>query len=334
MPAAAGKEVAARRIGATTPVGAVKQTTAIDETTINGPAGALAVADFGGTGPDMLLVHGANRTLLDWLAMLEHLPGVHCVAYDLRGHGRSEPPADGDYGFDGHLEDLEAVVAAMALDAPVIVGHSLGADIAVVRAARDPRCRGIVDIDGFGGAHPRQYPDFDPEEVKRRRRAQTEAVIAMLGDERVSAERARAIVEQARAAASRMGVSPELEERAARRALVPDGDGGFRRRPVPAAQRAIAAALEDWDAFALLKALTVPALSIHGTRRPAELAAMPDDVRGFLTTVMDSVDADLELLSASNPSARVALVSEAGHMVHLEAPATVAGHIQEFLAQL
>jgi pimeloyl-ACP methyl ester carboxylesterase len=294
----------------------------------------LAVADFGGTGHDVLLVHGANRTLLDWLAMLEHLHGVRCVAYDVRGHGRSEPPANDDYGFDGHLADLEAVVAAMALDAPVIVGHSLGADIAVVHAARTPSCRGIVDIDGFGGAHPRQYPHYDATEVKTRRRAQTEAVIAMLGDERVSAERAEAIVEQARAAASRMGVSPELEEQAARRALVPDGDGGFQRRPVPAAQRAIAAALEDWDAFALLETLTVPALSIHGTRRPAELAALPDDVRGFLTTVMDSIDGDLEALPGRNPSARVALVPEAAHMVHLEAPRIVAGHVSGFIEQV
>jgi hypothetical protein len=50
----------------------------------------------------------------------------------------------------------------------------------------------------------------------------------------------------------------------------------------------------------------VPALSIHGTRRPAELKAMPEDVRGFLTAVMNSIDADLQALTGRNPSARVA----------------------------
>jgi pimeloyl-ACP methyl ester carboxylesterase len=304
------------------------------ETTIAGPAGALAVADFGGDGPDMLLVHGATRTLLDWLPMLERLHEVRCVAYDLRGHGRSEPPADGDYGFDAHLADLDAVTAAMGLRTPVIVGHSLGADIAVVHAAREPDCRAIVDIDGFGGSHPRQYPDFDPEEVTRRRRAQTEAVVAMMGDERVDAERAQAIIGTARRAAARIGVTAEFEERAARRALVPDGGDGFLRRPVPAAQQAIAGALEDWDAFASLSALSMPSLSIHGTGRPAELHAMPEDVRDFLVTVMDSIDADLQALPEHNPLAHVALVPEAGHMVHLEAAATVAGHVSGFVARL
>lgn len=304
------------------------------ETTIAGPAGALAVADFGGDGPDMLLVHGASRTLLDWLPILEHLPGVRCVAYDLRGHGQSEPPADEDYSFDAHLADLAAVAAAMGLRSPVIVGHSLGADIALVHAARDAGCRAIVDIDGFGGSHPRQYPSFDPDEVKRRRRAQTEAVVAMMGDERVDAERAQAIVDQVRGAAPRIGVTADFEERAARRALIADGDGGFLRRPVPAAQRAIAGALEDWDAFALLTTLTVPALAIHGTRRPPELQAMPEDVRAFLVAVMDSIDADLAALPQRNPRAAVALVPEAGHMVHLEATETVAGHVSAFLAGL
>jgi pimeloyl-ACP methyl ester carboxylesterase len=57
----------------------------------------------------MLLVHGANRTLQEWLPMLEHLRGVHCVAYDVRGHGHSTPPPDDDYGFDAHLADLAPV---------------------------------------------------------------------------------------------------------------------------------------------------------------------------------------------------------------------------------
>jgi pimeloyl-ACP methyl ester carboxylesterase len=109
---------------------------------------------------------------------------------------------------------------------------------------------------------------------------------------------------------------------------------GFLRRPVPAAQQAIAGALEDWDAFALLTSLTVPAVAIHGTRRPPGLRATPDDVRDFLVAVMDSIDADLEALSERNAAAQVVLVPEAGHMVHLEAAEAVAGHVATFVAQL
>ena len=64
------------------------------------------------------------------------------------------------------------------------------------------------------------------------------------------------------------------------------------------------------------------------------LQAMPEDVRGFLIAVMDSIDADLAALSQRNPLAGVALVPEAGHMVHLEATEAVAGHVSAFVAQL
>ncbi|NBE94767.1 alpha/beta fold hydrolase [Nonomuraea sp. KC401] len=61
---------------------------------IDGPAGRLAVTDHGGHGPDVVLIHGANRSPLDWEPLRRHLPGARLVAYDLRGHGRSDAPAD------------------------------------------------------------------------------------------------------------------------------------------------------------------------------------------------------------------------------------------------
>jgi pimeloyl-ACP methyl ester carboxylesterase len=81
-------------------------------------------------------------------------------------------------------------------------------------------------------------------------------------------------------------------------------------------------------------ARTVPALAIHGTRRPAELQAMPKDVRDFLVAVMDSIDADLEALPERNAAANVVPIPEAGHMVHLEAAEAVAGHVSAFVTQL
>ncbi|MDH6126164.1 alpha/beta fold hydrolase [Kitasatospora sp. GP82] len=73
--------------------------------TVEGPAGRIAVVDHGGDGPDVLLLHGATRTLLDWEAVRPHLPGLRLVAMDLRGHGRSDTPADGDYGWAGQPAD-------------------------------------------------------------------------------------------------------------------------------------------------------------------------------------------------------------------------------------
>ena len=43
------------------------------ELAVDGPAGSLAVVDHGGDGPDVVLLHGANRTLRDWTPVLDHL---------------------------------------------------------------------------------------------------------------------------------------------------------------------------------------------------------------------------------------------------------------------
>ena len=128
---------------------------------VTGPAGDIAVADHGGDGPDVVLCHGANRTLLDWEPLLPHLKGMRLVSYDLRGHGRSDLPADDDYSWSAHLADLDEVTDALALEDPRVIGHSLGGMIALCHGVRRPDCPGVVDLDGFGGGRPELYPGLD-----------------------------------------------------------------------------------------------------------------------------------------------------------------------------
>ena len=68
------------------------------------------------------------------------------MAYDLRGHGRSRPAADGDYALERFGEDLEAVLAAAGAGGDhglaTVVGHSLGAmSIAAWAERHDARAR-------------------------------------------------------------------------------------------------------------------------------------------------------------------------------------------------
>jgi pimeloyl-ACP methyl ester carboxylesterase len=51
--------------------------------------------------------------------------GWRCVAFDRRGHGRSEEPGRG-YDFDTLADDIAAVMNALDLQNVVLVGHSLG----------------------------------------------------------------------------------------------------------------------------------------------------------------------------------------------------------------
>jgi non-heme chloroperoxidase len=57
-------------------------------------------------------------------ALSEH--GFRCVAYDRRGHGRSDDSGRG-YDFDTLADDLHALLTQLALSSVMLVGHSMGA---------------------------------------------------------------------------------------------------------------------------------------------------------------------------------------------------------------
>ncbi len=93
---------------------------------------ALHVEVFGEEDhPAIVLVHGWTEQLIYWTLVIDQLlrRGFRVVAYDLRGHGDSEPAVDGDYSLDRFGEDLDAVLATGCHDGerPLVAGHSLGA---------------------------------------------------------------------------------------------------------------------------------------------------------------------------------------------------------------
>lgn len=88
----------------------------------------IAWYDFGGTGPDLLLVHATGFHARLWLPMVARLQSsFRCVAFDSRAHGDSGEPADEVYDWRRFTRDVMAVVDAAGLDRPVGVGHSCGA---------------------------------------------------------------------------------------------------------------------------------------------------------------------------------------------------------------
>jgi pimeloyl-ACP methyl ester carboxylesterase len=125
----------------------------------------LAVRDHGGEGPDMLLLHGAQRTLEDWAPVLSHLPGVRAVAMDLRLHGRSEiPPSP---AWNDFVTDVDSVITSVGLENPLVVGHSFGGVIAMADTVAHADRAGAVNIDGFDFRQRELFDDVDPAEVDR-----------------------------------------------------------------------------------------------------------------------------------------------------------------------
>jgi pimeloyl-ACP methyl ester carboxylesterase len=103
----------------------------------------------GGSGRPLVLCPGLSSTQADLHELIELLRRDHdVVTFDLRGHGLASP-AD-RYTFDAFLSDLVAVMAELDLPAPpVLVGYSLGADLAVHYASENPDAvAALVLIDG------------------------------------------------------------------------------------------------------------------------------------------------------------------------------------------
>ncbi len=107
-----------------------------------------------GSGPDVMLLHGWTCDSHDWSWQLPVLESKYrVVAPDLRGHGRSEIMPPGAYSPADYVADIEALIVASHRGRKfVLVGHSMGAQIAARLAAKRPDLvRGVVSIDGALG---------------------------------------------------------------------------------------------------------------------------------------------------------------------------------------
>ncbi|HET6616822.1 MAG TPA: alpha/beta hydrolase [Gemmatimonadota bacterium] len=74
--------------------------------------------------------------------------GRRLVRYDLRGQGRSEVPADGDYSLAAHRADLLRLLDGLGIDRAHLVGSGLGAGIVLGIALEHPeRVLSVTAID-------------------------------------------------------------------------------------------------------------------------------------------------------------------------------------------
>src|SRR5581483_10995969 len=76
--------------------------------------------------PPVALLHGFTDMGLCWMRLATDLaPDYDLVMIDAVGHGRSGGP---EHGFRARAAgDVLAVIAALGLDRPALIGHSMGA---------------------------------------------------------------------------------------------------------------------------------------------------------------------------------------------------------------
>jgi pimeloyl-ACP methyl ester carboxylesterase len=109
----------------------------------------LHYLDWGGQGPSIVFLHGGGLNAHSWdLVCLALRPNFHCYALDLRGHGDSEWSPVMDYSFEANSRDLAMFIVSLRLDAPVVVGNSLGGLTAIRYASEFAgRLAGLVLVD-------------------------------------------------------------------------------------------------------------------------------------------------------------------------------------------
>jgi non-heme chloroperoxidase len=107
----------------------------------------LYVEHGNGTGLPMLLLHGFAGSWRSFQELLPLLPEtIHAFAPTQRGHGEASHPDTG-YAPQDFASDMQAFLDALDLRAAVIVGHSMGASIALRFAADYPaQTLGLVSI--------------------------------------------------------------------------------------------------------------------------------------------------------------------------------------------
>ncbi len=110
------------------------------------PGVKLQVLDWGGTGRPVILLAGLGSDVHEWDSFAAKLvPKYHVYAITRRGFGASSRPKPDceNYSADRLGDDVLAVMDALKINRPILVGHSLaGEELSLHRNALPEQGRG------------------------------------------------------------------------------------------------------------------------------------------------------------------------------------------------
>jgi 3-oxoadipate enol-lactonase len=228
---------------------------------------ALYVRDEPGTEPatpTLVFLHSLGTESRIWDGVIARLGAFRRIALDLRGHGLSEVP-DGPYSIAAMAEDIAGALHALGVERAVLIGVSVGGQIALRMALDRPSLVvAVVAMDSAGKIG-------DQEAWEARREAVRGGGLAAIADSVV----ARWL---STASAERHG----LQLRGLRQLLL--------RTPV-AGYLGTCAALRDEDLRPHLADLKVPLLAVCGSE---DVPTPPSLVRDLADSVPDGRYAEIE----------------------------------------
>ena len=254
-----------------------------------------------GTGPDLVLIHGAGASTHSWRAMMPLLAQTHrVIAFDLPGQGFSRAGTRSRSSLSLMAQDVLRLLQGQGITPEVIIGHSAGAAIALQLMLLAPdTARGVVAINGalenFSGAAGWLFP------IMAKMMAMNPLTGLFLGSG-MSDRRLIAILQTT-------GSEPDPETLGHYRELM-------RRR---AHIEATLAMMAQWDLEALHRSLpqiTAPILFLHGAKDQAVALEVAKRAQGMV------------------PQGTMKVISDAGHLLPESHPAEAVDAITDFVQSL
>ena len=254
----------------------------------------------GGDGPPILLLHGFTGSTRSWESLTAALDRYSTIAVDLPGHGRSSaPPEPARYALRRFADDLAATLDALQVDRAAVLGYSLGGRAALLFALAHPARVAALVLESVSPG----VGDAD----ERAARLASDAVLA----DTIERDGIPAFVDEWERLplwASQTSLSQTTRSRLREQRLANDARG------LANSLRGAGAGV-DASMLERIADIGVPTLLIAG--------------------VLDTKYAALaRTLEARIPDARLALVPDAGHAVHLERSAVFADLVTRFLDEV
>jgi esterase len=255
--------------------------------------------DWGTAGkPVIVCLHGLRGHAHAWDDLAPSFCETHHVlAFDMRGRGDSDWDISADYSLNAYVQDLGQLLDALHVQACWLVGHSMGALVSMLFAARNPgRLHGAVLME--------MGPENDP-----RGTARLVQEFRRMPEEYASMDEALAVAIEENPYASETVLRKRLE---------------FQTRPLESGRigwRYDRAIRDLWrgdsrparpDLWPLLSKMSCPTLIIRGTHTDIFPAAVANRMRQTISQA--------ELVEIPN----------AAHMVNEENPAACIAAMQAF----
>ena len=246
--------------------------------------------------------------------------GRTIIAPDWRGFGKTGSAAAGgradNYWFPDYLADLDFLLDHYVGDQPVdLVGHSMGGNVAMIYAGVRPgRIRRLVNLEGFGlpaskpAKAPTRYAKW-MDELKSLQRGEMD----LKAYDDVSGVARRLMKTNPR-------LSPDKADWLASHWAQPDASGQWKILGEPGHKITSANLYRADETLEIYKCITAPVLAVE---------ALDDSLGKWYQGSYTLADYHERLKLVAD--AKVAVIADAGHMLHHDQPEQLAQLLEGFL---